>query len=233
MQVSFPQKSTFDTVTANKIYCPDIDTLGASISMRIAGTERAQLSASALYVFANLRIAATKEIRDGENNVIIASDDAGHIDQFGDPSAILQVAVTAAQAYTGYTTGAVSIDTDGTIDFDASGQAQFGVTLPTKLAGIPLEITAVIVSYYTAHNDAYITATYARVYDIPYTTYASVISDAADKGNGSTGVASYTETVTTDHNLETMPIFRLTIDCVAVAGIVKLRGFVVLLKRHD
>lgn len=201
MQVSFPQKSTFDTVTANKIYCPDIDTLGASISMRIAGTERAQLSASALYVFANLRIAATKELRDAGNNVIIASDDAGHIDQLGRVDGALKYAddknsfniVPALALLSG---GAAQ--PDGTVDSVASETLIFelGGVYPYMLGGQLSRLAKFRVDIDTPNNGSYVTS--CEVFRIARDDPAEYSQEAFpdDIGNGTTGAAFGERTIT-------------------------------------
>lgn len=195
MQISFPQKSTFDTVRANKLMCPEIDTVGVDLVLKRNGIIGTTYGLGFNYQSQDVIIGADNEIQDSGNFVIIASDNLGHVDQLARIDAELNtkskshiVSVVPAAAISHVQTGTTD-ETSGewtTVANDAL-YIRLSALIPYKHITGVVKVEDIQVHINTVHNSDFVSLIQLREVTLTDSSIASVGGTLNDLGNGSVG----------------------------------------------
>lgn len=84
VNIQFPQKSSFGTLTATKIVCAALDTPAGDMVLSRGGSARLTLSSALVTTHRNLQLDSNRSLVDDASNVLLDPDDAGGITSLAD-----------------------------------------------------------------------------------------------------------------------------------------------------
>lgn len=206
MRIQLPPKDVFGTLTADKIVCPEIDTVAANLVLKRAGVPYLSLGVAFLETSKHLKLGTGLHLKDASSDSILGTDNLGHFTTFGRidtkvtmPANSLHVLCKPVEL--------APINQSGTFDetfgswscvADDSLWLYLDTVFGWKHLLASVRIDTVIVNGRSGHNDDYLTLFQLVNNEHDADVQNVLLNDPTDYGLGSTipFVATYTPDVT-------------------------------------